>query len=134
MLKILIMTSVAFLALLGGLTIPVNASPPDTYSVGATSWDSNDIVGSSIIITVEPTCQEFPKLTAEKLEKARTALAVGNKLYYSESLRGKTVTMAIYMKEVFSEFPDFSPSIIYVKNLYQENQEIISYQPYPFRQ
>ncbi len=66
---------------------------------------------------------------------AKVALAVGNRLYYAESLRGKTVAMAVYMKKglsfpVYQQYPEFIPSTVYVKNLYQDNQEIIGYQPY----
>lgn len=136
MLKILIIISIVFLALLGGLPIPVDASPPDTYSVGTTSWNRDGVMGSSVVITANPSHQEFPELTAENLAKAKTALTVGNKLYYSESLRGKTIIMAVYMKKelIFSEFPDFAPSIVHVRDLYQDNQKILGYQPYYLRQ
>jgi hypothetical protein len=127
---VMLKIAIPALILLALLMCPIFVNADNPQPVGMTSWNANGTVGSSITITIDPPLREFPELTQSDLAKAEIVLAVGNKLYQAECLRGQTIKMRVYMRSGLAWNKDFEPATIYVRNFYQSNQEILGYEPY----
>lgn len=120
---LILCTLLAFLVL-----IPVNALASSGQSVGGVAKGVDGSVLASVTITID-SLPAVPALTAGDRAKASEILNMGNKLYSSELLRGRTVVMSVFLKaNSFGENNEIAGTI-YVKNLYESNQEIVGYSP-----
>lgn len=107
--------------------VPIDALASSGQSVGAVGWDGDGVVVSSVTITFNTPFQDFSSITPENKERALRIFYWGNRLYHSDLLRGKSIIMSVYLPQGKIEGNPEIAGTIYIKNLYQDNQEIVGY-------